>query len=78
MVCVNKTIWYVWMCKQFIFMMETATNWVNEAHNHILKLYEEVFQAYIFKLIKCSYICILKKIWVFYFDREDTQEFFKK
>lgn len=26
----------------------------------------------------CSYICILKEIWVFYFDGENKQEIFKK
>lgn len=61
----NKVIQYIWMSKQFIFMMEAATDWVNEAHHHKLKLYEEAFQVHVptFAFLrKFEYSILMEKI----------------
>lgn len=65
MAWVNKVIQYIWMYKQFIFMTETATDWVNEVHHHILKLYEEAFQVHVptFAFLrKFEYFILVEKI----------------
>lgn len=71
MAWVNKVVQYIWMCKQIIFTMAEASEWVNEAHNHILKSQDDAFKSMFLHLH-------FKEIWVFQFDGENKQEIFEK